>query len=291
MMGGRYISTDNAYVGAQKVLITPDVAGKISRVAVTEGQQVDVGDVLFEIDPAPYRLAVRQAESKLALAANRTRQSQGQSCSRSQQLIEIARQNVQLKQNDVDRKSCVARQPLRLGGRFGQLARRARRAQRPRSNSLLQQEAQYRNQLLGNPTLPQDEYPGLHAGVCRTRSGASATSIIPMLRAPIAGIATQVDAIQLGRYVNAGTPVFAIMDNKRLWVDANPKETDITYLQIGQKATIAVDTFSRHTFQRHCRRGESRHRRAIRDPAAAERQRKLGQGRAARSGTHRARSK
>jgi membrane fusion protein (multidrug efflux system) len=68
------------------------------------------------------------------------------------------------------------------------------------------------------------------------------------LRAPIAGIATQVDAIQLGRFVNAGTPVFAVMDNKHLWVDANPKETDITYLQLGQKATIHVDTFSRQAF-------------------------------------------
>jgi membrane fusion protein (multidrug efflux system) len=69
-----------------------------------------------------------------------------------------------------------------------------------------------------------------------------------VLRAPIAGIATQVDAIQLGRFVNAGTPVFAVMDNKQLWVDANPKETDITYLQLGQKASIRVDTFPRHVF-------------------------------------------
>ena len=69
------------------------------------------------------------------------------------------------------------------------------------------------------------------------------------LRAPIAGIATQVDSIQLGRYVTAGTPVFALMDDKRLWVDANPKETDITYLQLGQKATVHVDTFPRHKFR------------------------------------------
>ena len=66
-MGGRYISTDNAYVGAQKVLITPDVAGKINRIDVVEGQHVDPGDLLFEIDPVPFQLAVTQAESKLAM--------------------------------------------------------------------------------------------------------------------------------------------------------------------------------------------------------------------------------
>src|SRR5271166_1149172 len=54
LMGGRYISTDNAYVGAQKVLITPNVAGKINRIDVIEGQQVEPGDLLFEIDPIPF---------------------------------------------------------------------------------------------------------------------------------------------------------------------------------------------------------------------------------------------
>src|SRR3981189_1976220 len=64
--GGRYVSTDNAYVGAQKVLITPDVSGKIDRIAVREGQHVAAGDALLEIDPEPYRLALAHAQAKLA---------------------------------------------------------------------------------------------------------------------------------------------------------------------------------------------------------------------------------
>src|SRR5260221_13549412 len=63
--GGRYVTTDDAYVGAQKVLITPDVSGKIISVAVKEGQSVSTGDVMFQIDPVPYRLAVAQARAKL----------------------------------------------------------------------------------------------------------------------------------------------------------------------------------------------------------------------------------
>ena len=61
-------------------------------------------------------------------------------------------------------------------------------------------------------------------------------------------MATQVDNIQLGRFVTAGTPVFAVIDDSAPWVDANPKETDITYLQIGQRATVFVDTFPDTTF-------------------------------------------
>ena len=64
--GGRYISTDNAYVGAQKVLVTPDVSGKVIIVLVHEGQRVKPGDELFELDPQPFRLALAQAEAKLA---------------------------------------------------------------------------------------------------------------------------------------------------------------------------------------------------------------------------------
>src|SRR5512144_638786 len=66
--GGRYVTTDDAYVGAQKILITPDISGKIEKVVVREGQQVNEGDVLFEIDPVPFRLAVAQAKSSLAQA-------------------------------------------------------------------------------------------------------------------------------------------------------------------------------------------------------------------------------
>src|SRR5215510_7179833 len=66
LAGGRYISTDNAYVGAEKVLITPDISGKVSRVVVREGQHVDAGNELFEIDAEPFRLARDQAQARLA---------------------------------------------------------------------------------------------------------------------------------------------------------------------------------------------------------------------------------
>src|SRR2546421_5863010 len=63
--GGRYVTTDDAYVGAQKVLITPDISGKIIKVAVREGQPVATGDVMFQIDPVPFQLALAQARAKL----------------------------------------------------------------------------------------------------------------------------------------------------------------------------------------------------------------------------------
>src|SRR6202162_5898093 len=64
LAGGRIVSTDNAYVGAQKVLVTPDISGKIASVRVKEGARVAAGDVLLDIDPTPFRLALDQAQSK-----------------------------------------------------------------------------------------------------------------------------------------------------------------------------------------------------------------------------------
>src|SRR6516165_11709341 len=68
LSGGRYISTDNAYVGAQKVLITPDISGKIVHVAIVEGQHVKPGDELFTLDREPFALALQQAKAKLDTA-------------------------------------------------------------------------------------------------------------------------------------------------------------------------------------------------------------------------------
>jgi len=88
------------------------------------------------------------------------------------------------------------------------------------------------------------------------------------VRAPMNGIATQVDQIQLGRFVIAGTPVFSVIDTSKPWVDANPKESDFTYVAVGQPVTIEVDAFPNHTYSRATVGSpEPGHRGAIRDPA------------------------
>ena len=69
------------------------------------------------------------------------------------------------------------------------------------------------------------------------------------VRAPINGTATQVEQIQLGRFVSAGTPVFSVMDVANPWVDANPKESDFTHVAVGQEVTLEVDAFPNHVFK------------------------------------------
>src|SRR4051812_47826094 len=106
--GGRYVTTDDAYVGAQKVLITPDISGNIERVVVREGQNVREGDTLFQIDPVPFRLALQQAQANLATAKTNY-ESLKSNLQIYGQMIELAQQGVDLKRRDVERKTSLVR--------------------------------------------------------------------------------------------------------------------------------------------------------------------------------------
>src|SRR6201994_2896631 len=244
--GGRYVTTDDAYVGAQKVLITPDISGKIEKVVVREGQRVNEGDILFEIDPVPFRLALQQAQANLATAKTNydTLKSNIQIYG---QMGDLAQQGVDLKRRDVDRKTALVKSTfgsqLDLDNSTTALVTASAQLE-----LLKQQIATAKNQLLGNPDLPLEQFPP-YAMAKAALDQAQRNLDHTVLRAPMNGIATQVDSIQLGRFVAAGTPVFSIIDTSKPWVDANPKESDFTYVAVGQKVTVDVDAFPDHVFK------------------------------------------
>jgi membrane fusion protein (multidrug efflux system) len=246
LTSGRYISTDNAYVGAQKVLITPDISGKIAKVTVAEGQRVNAGDPLIEIDPEPFRIAVTQADARLAGVRTDFANLKTNYASMARR-IALAHETVDLKQRDVERKTTL------LGNKTGSQmdmdnALTAVVTAKTQLETLEQQQEAIKNQLLGDPALPIEKYPP-YAQAAAALDQAKRDLDHTVLRAPIAGMATQVASIQLGRYVSAGTPVFSLVDDAKPWIDANPKETDITHLKVGQLVAISVDTFPGRSFR------------------------------------------
>jgi membrane fusion protein (multidrug efflux system) len=244
--GGRYVTTDDAYVGAQKVLITPDISGKIEKVVVREGQRVNEGDVLFEIDPVPFRLGVQQAKATLEQART-SYDNLKANINIYGQMLDLAQQGVELKRRDVDRKSALAKNnfgsQLDLDNAATALVTASAQAE-----FLKQQLSSAKTQLLGNPDLPLEQFPP-YAQAKAALDQAERNLDHAVMRAPMGGIATQVDQIQLGRFVAAGTPVFSIIDTSKPWVDANPKESDFTYVAVGQPVTIDVDAFPNHVFK------------------------------------------
>jgi membrane fusion protein (multidrug efflux system) len=246
LSGGRYVTTDDAYVGAQKVLITPDISGKIEKVVVREGQRVNEGDVLFEIDAVPFRLAVQQAQANLDQART-TYDNLVSDLKIYGQLGDLAQQGIELKRRDVDRKSSLVKS--NFGSQLDLDNSSTGLVTATAQLELLKQKiATARNQLLGNPDLPLEQFPP-YALAKAALDQAQRNLDHTVLRAPINGTATQVDSIQLGRFVAAGTPVFSIIDTSKPWVDANPKESDFTYVAVGQPVTVDVDAFPDHVFK------------------------------------------
>ena len=246
LSGGRYASTDDAYVGAQKVLITPDISGKIQKVLVKEGQKVKAGDELFEIDPVPFRFALQQARATLETAKTNYNNLRD-NVKIYAQMLDLAKQGVDLKQRDVERKSSLVKS--QSGSQLDLDTSTTNLVMARAQLELLQQQlATTNNQLLGNSDLPLEEFPPYFqakAALDQAQRNLDHT----ILRAPIDGTATQVDSIQLGRFVNAGAPVFSIIDDTHPWVDANLKESDLTYVANGQSVTMSIDAFPDHIFK------------------------------------------
>jgi membrane fusion protein (multidrug efflux system) len=244
--GGRYVGTDDAYVGAQKVLVTPDISGMIEKVVVKEGQTVQQGDVLFEIDPVPFRLAVDEARAQLEQART-TYDNLIANIKIYGQMLDLAQQGMDLKQRDVERKQALVKNnygsQLDLDNASTAYVTAGAQAQFVR-----QQLSSAKTQLLGDPNLPLEKFPPYAQAKAKLET-AERNLDHTVLRAPMSGVATQVEQIQLGRFVAAGTPVFSIVDIAHPWVDANPKESDLTYVTEGQPVTLEVDAFPSHVFK------------------------------------------
>jgi membrane fusion protein, multidrug efflux system len=240
LSSGRYVSTDNAYVGADKSLITPQVTGAIVAVHVVEGQKVKVGDPLFDIDPKPYEIALALAKGKLEAAKVAFANLQSSYVSNADQ-IKMGEDAVRVRQADFDRKNDLAI------SRSGTAADRdTSMANLIQAKQLLEfvklQQATVKVKLGGGPNTTIDQFPDYmqaNAAVDDAERNLRNTKVL----APIDGVATQVPEIELGRVAAAGQPVFAVVANTGLWVDANPKESDLTYVHVGLPASVSVDTF------------------------------------------------
>ena len=240
LSGGRYVSTDNAYIGADKVLITPQVSGAIVSVHVREGQKVAVGDPLFDIDPAPYRTALALARGRLAAAKIEFANLRAAFASNADQ-IKMGQDAVDLRQADYDRKAALVFS--HAGTRVDADTSAAALVQAKQILEFVreQQEAT-KVKLGGGLEATIDAFPDYIQATAQTED-AERNLRNASVTAPIAGVATQVSQIELGRVAAAGQPVFAVVADTGLWVDANPKESDLTYVRAEQPATVTIDTF------------------------------------------------
>ena len=241
---GRYASTDNAYVQADRVTIAPQISGRVVEVDVRENQSVKKGDVLFRIDAEPLQIAVArmqaQAESVKSLLDAARNGYQG-----AQAEVRSASADLKYKQQQFDRmkelrgRGLVAQQAL--DDAANNLA--AARAKLDSDNAAV---TKAQNMLGGLPSTPDEDLAGYKL-VLAQLAQARLDLDHAVVRAPADGSIGQT-TLQPGDFLAAGQAAMPLVANT-LWVAANFKETDLTHVSVGQPATIEVDTFPGRKWQ------------------------------------------
>lgn len=245
LASGRYVSTDNAYVRADKLNLATDIAGIVSEISVHENQRVEKGQVLFRLDDRPYRIALAGAEAQLGITRN---EIAGLQATYRQNLaqIEQARTDAEFYRTAFARQESLNRRGVATQAVLDQ-ARRDADAARERVTVAERQAEAVLAQLGGNADGRIEDHPRFRAAQAAVDSARRELDHAT-IRAPAAGIVTNVSALQIGQYLPAAQPAFSLVATDGLWIEANPKETDLTYLKPGDAATVTVDTYPGRTF-------------------------------------------
>ena len=246
VQGGRYISIDNAYVRAAKETLSTDINGTVAAVPVHEGQLVHKGDVVMRFDPRQFQIALDGAKANLT-QVGLSMEAMKQDYQRMLRDIDAKQAQVQLDAVQFERRS-------KLVGR-GDVSRsdydsaRFQLLASTRNLESLKMLAQVQlAKLGGSPDVDvkhTPEYLKAQAQVDEAQRQLDHAT----LYAPYTGVVTMVDSVQPGMYLTAGTAAFGIVSSERVWVEANPKETELTWVKPGDPVSVTVDTYPGRTWK------------------------------------------
>jgi membrane fusion protein, multidrug efflux system len=245
LTGGRYVSTDDGYVQAARVQISTNISARVSEIDVRDNQVVAAGQILFKLDPRSFRIAVEDAQAQLETARLRIPSLKA---AYRQRLAdqEAARSTLAYQQREFERQTKLAASGISSRAQLDQAAQALDTA-RQQLAAVTQQSASAFADLGNNPDAAVNSQPGVRqaqAVLDRALLNLSYT----VIRAPIAGIVTKVEQLQIGDYVTAADPKFALVSRTNVWVEGNFKETDLTYMRPGQPATFSIDAYPGETF-------------------------------------------
>jgi membrane fusion protein, multidrug efflux system len=245
LLGGRYVSTDDAYVKADRVTVSADVGGRVVEIAVHENEIVKTGQLLYRIDDRNYRIAVERAKAQFADAKL---QIEGMRATYRQKQADLkaAQDTLLYQQHEFERQQQLLASHVASQAQYD-AARHALESARQQAASVEQQIANVLASLGGDPNIPTDQHPVVlqaKAQLDQAELDLSHTTVT----ASTDGIVSHVDQLQVGDYLNAATPAFALVSTTDVWIEANFKETDLAHMRAGQEATIDIDSYPDKTF-------------------------------------------
>ena len=242
--GGRYVVTENAYVKSDVITISADVSGRVVQVAVEENQRVRKGDLLFLLDAAPYEIEVQRAKSEMDLVAT---EIESLRADYRETLIKKkhALEQVAFLSRHLKRQRQLRKQGLGSEKHYDEALHTVETAKQ-QVQLIKQSTERVLATLGGDVSQPIENHPDYRRARA-TRDQAALNLTHTKIVAATSGIITNLK-LQTGEFVAAGKPVFSLVDTTKLWIEANLKETQLTYVREGQRASVVADAYPNQTW-------------------------------------------
>jgi membrane fusion protein (multidrug efflux system) len=235
-------STDNAQVKTDIVSVTAQVTGPVVEVHVQNGDHVNKGDVLFRIDPAPFKVALEQAQAQLAAAKLQTVQLRTQAAGTGAD-ITGAQANLAIKQNALDRQQALLKKGFTTRADYDDALNEVKTAE----TALADARARAANAQSAIAPGQQPSIAQAQAAVDKARLDLERTTV----RAPMSGEVANADRLQIGTQIVSGVGAVSIVHSDSAWIEANFKEKQLTDMRPGQPVTIDIDAYPGVDFKGH----------------------------------------
>jgi len=239
---GGVVETDNAAVKQDIVSVSAQVNGPIIEVDVKNGDQVKRGQIVYRIDPAPFQVALEEAEARLAAARLQTTVLRTQAAGTGSDIVG-AQADLEIKQRAMGRQAALLKQGFTTRGEYDDTVADVREAETALA------DARNRSANAG-AALASGEQPSVaqaQAAVDKARLDLSRTTI----RAPMDGSIANADRLQVGQMAVVGVGMLSLVHSKGAWVEANFKEKDVGRIVPGQRARIKLDAYPGTVFKAH----------------------------------------
>jgi membrane fusion protein (multidrug efflux system) len=236
-----YVSTDNAYVNANRIEIAAQVSGPVRAIWIRDQQAVKYGELLFQIDPEPYQLAVDAAQAQLELANQSNSQDRAAVAAARAQ---VAQRTAELRNAQAEEQRAVelTKQKLISAQSAETMATTAQTA--AAAVNAAQANLEEAQSALGQAGAQNAAVRAAAAKLAQAQLDLNHTRVT----APAGGLIANF-GLRPGSMVQNGVPVFTIIGDSEYWVDANFKETELRRVKVGQKARVTIDMYPDHAFR------------------------------------------
>ncbi len=244
-LSGGVVSTENAYVRADIVAISPEINGRVVKVLVDDNQYVEPGQLLFQIDPEPFKIELEASVAELGMVRQEVDSLRAQ-YSENEASIRNAAERVRYLKTERNRQTKLA--AAGLGSQVGLAkAEHDLETARQQANVLKQRKVKVIVELGGSLNLPVEQHPRyLRAMSAKNRAELELKRT--EVRAPATGYLGNV-TLEPGEQVEVGDTVFPLVTSDDPWIEANLKEVHLAHVKVGQSATIHVDSYQNQKFE------------------------------------------